>query len=122
MPLFAFANAGVKIDLSLQHAEIGFGLLAGTNVRQTTWYCDGCVDCCEHGDREASSGCKLEILARVWISRRNWFHHVIIHCHVGVRDLALVDAAKRGIIAGSLFAGIAGAVLLRVDRSLRDVN
>src|SRR5258708_25741323 len=29
MPLFAFANAGVKIDLSLQHAEIGFGILAG---------------------------------------------------------------------------------------------
>src|SRR6185369_2282319 len=29
MPLFAFANAGVRIDLSLQHAEIGFGILAG---------------------------------------------------------------------------------------------
>ena len=29
MPLFAFANAGVKIELSLQHAEIGFGILAG---------------------------------------------------------------------------------------------
>src|SRR5207302_8790765 len=29
MPLFAFANAGVKIDLSLQHIEIGLGVLAG---------------------------------------------------------------------------------------------
>jgi len=29
MPLFAFASAGVKFDLSLQHAEIGFGILAG---------------------------------------------------------------------------------------------
>src|SRR5207247_8635815 len=29
MPLFAFANAGVKIDLSVQHAEIGLGILAG---------------------------------------------------------------------------------------------
>src|SRR4051812_40403130 len=29
MPLFAFANAGVKIDLSTQHAEIGMGILAG---------------------------------------------------------------------------------------------
>ena len=37
-------------------------------------------------------------------------------------DTAIVAAAKRGIIAGSLFAGIAGVVLLRVDRSLRDVN
>jgi NhaA family Na+:H+ antiporter len=37
-------------------------------------------------------------------------------------DAALVDAAKRGIVAGSLLAGIAGAVLLRVVRPLRDVN
>src|SRR6266436_2985161 len=29
MPLFAFVNAGVKIDLSMQHAEIGLGILAG---------------------------------------------------------------------------------------------
>jgi Na+:H+ antiporter, NhaA family len=29
-------------------------------------------------------------------------------------DAALVDAAKRGIVAGSLLAGIAGAVLLRM--------
>src|SRR5262249_15615489 len=29
MPLFAFANAGVEIDLSVQHAEIGFGILSG---------------------------------------------------------------------------------------------
>ena len=39
-----------------------------------------------------------------------------------VEARAAVDAAKRGIIAGSLLAGIAGAVLLRVGRSLRDVN
>jgi Na+/H+ antiporter NhaA len=31
-------------------------------------------------------------------------------------DSALVDAAKRGIIIGSLFAGIAGAVMLKIDR------
>src|SRR6266480_3444669 len=29
MPLFAFANAGVRIDLSIQHAEIGLGVLTG---------------------------------------------------------------------------------------------
>src|SRR6059058_1909890 len=29
MPLFAFANAGVKINLSAQHLEIGLGVLAG---------------------------------------------------------------------------------------------
>ena len=37
-------------------------------------------------------------------------------------DIALVYAAERGIIAGSLFAGVAGAVMLRSGRSLRHVN
>jgi Na+/H+ antiporter NhaA len=37
-------------------------------------------------------------------------------------DTPLVYAAKRGIIAGSLLAGIVGALSLRVSRSFRDVN
>ena len=37
-------------------------------------------------------------------------------------DTASVNAAKRGIITGSLLAGVAGAVMLRSGRSLRDVN
>jgi NhaA family Na+:H+ antiporter len=35
-------------------------------------------------------------------------------------DSTLVDAAKRGIIVGSLVAGVAGAVLLRMSPVLRD--
>jgi NhaA family Na+:H+ antiporter len=35
-------------------------------------------------------------------------------------DGTLVDAAKRGIIVGSLVAGVAGAVLLRTSPILRD--
>jgi Na+/H+ antiporter NhaA len=38
------------------------------------------------------------------------------------QDTASVDAAKRGIVAGWLLAGIAGAVLLRMGRCLRDVS
>ena len=37
-------------------------------------------------------------------------------------DMALVNAAKRGIIAGSLLAGVAGALMVRVVRPLRDAN
>src|SRR6058998_1533017 len=37
-------------------------------------------------------------------------------------DTALVDAAKRGIIAGSLLAGVAGAVMLQMGRALRDAK
>ena len=35
-------------------------------------------------------------------------------------DGTLVDAAKRGIIVGSLVAGVAGAVVLRMSPVLRD--
>jgi len=35
-------------------------------------------------------------------------------------DSALLDAAKRGIIVGSLIAGVAGAVLLKMSPVLRD--
>jgi NhaA family Na+:H+ antiporter len=37
-------------------------------------------------------------------------------------DPALVDGAKRGIIVGSLLAGLAAALMLRADRPLRDVD
>ena len=62
MPLFTFANAGVKIDLSLFIAMLAF------------------------------------------------------------EDTALVDAAKGGIIVGSLLAGVAGAVLLKIGLALRDAK
>jgi NhaA family Na+:H+ antiporter len=37
-------------------------------------------------------------------------------------DTTLVDAAKLGIIAGSVLAGVAGAVMLWAGRSLGDAN
>jgi Na+/H+ antiporter NhaA len=37
-------------------------------------------------------------------------------------DLASVNAAKRGIIVGSLLAGVAGAVMLRTGRVSRDAK
>ena len=37
-------------------------------------------------------------------------------------DTALVDAAKQGIIAGSLLAGVAGAVVLKMRPPLRDAK
>ena len=122
MPLFAFANAGVKIDLSAHHAEIGFGILSGLVF-----------------------GKPLGIMVFAWMAVKtgiaklpravNWRSLLGYACLAGIgftmslfiamlafEDTTLVDAAKRGIIAGSILAGIAGAVLLRVARSLRDVE
>jgi NhaA family Na+:H+ antiporter len=122
MPLFAFANAGVKIDLSLQHAEIGLGILTGLMFGKPL------------GIMIAAS-----IAVKTGIARLpqdvNWRSLLGYACLAGIgftmslfvtmlafEEPVLVDAAKRGIIAGSLLAGIAGAVMLRVGRHLRDVN
>jgi len=37
-------------------------------------------------------------------------------------EAALIDAAKRGIIAASLFAGVAGAIMLRMQPALRNAK
>ena len=49
-----------------------------------------------------------------------WATHFI--AMLAFDDMALVYAAKRGIIVGSLLAGLAGALMLRAGRLLRDVD
>ena len=93
-----------------------------TGVRQTTWNHDGGVDCCEDGDCEASSGCKLGFLFGYGFLAGIGFTMSLFIAMLAFDDMALVYAAERGIIAGSLLAGIAGAVILRAGRSLRHVN
>lgn len=85
MPLFAFANAGVKISLSFQHAEITLGVLTGAHHRKTAWDYGSGVSCRESGDGEASRGGGLDILARLRVPCGDWIHHVTIYCDAGVR-------------------------------------
>ena len=120
MPLFAFANAGVKIDLSLQHAEIGLGVLAGLMFGKPLGIIAAAV---------------IAVKSRIASLPRNvnWTSLFGYACLAGIGftmslfiatlafdDADLVDAAKRGIIAGSLVAGVAGAVLLKMSPVLRD--
>jgi NhaA family Na+:H+ antiporter len=120
MPLFAFANAGVKITLSMEHAGIGLGVLAGLVF-----------------------GKPLGIFTAAWIAVKsgiaalpeavNWRSLLGYACLAGIGftmslfiamlafdQPALVDSAKRGIIVGSLFAGVAGALILKMRPGLRD--
>ena len=120
MPLFAFANAGVKIDLSLQHTEIGLGVLIGLMFGKPLGIIAAAV---------------IAVKSRIASLPRNvnWTSLFGYACLAGIGftmslfiatlafdDAELVDAAKRGIIAGSLVAGVAGAVLLKMSPVLRD--
>jgi Na+:H+ antiporter, NhaA family len=119
MPLFAFANAGAKIDLSLQHAEIGFGILAGLTFGKPFGIMMAALIAVKMGVARLPQAVNWGSLLGYGFLAGIGFTMSLFIAMLAFDDTALVDAAKRGIIAGSLLAGVAGAVMLRAARSLR---
>ena len=122
MPVFAFANAGVKIELSLQHAEIGFGILSGLLFGKPLGIVMFAVIAVKMGIAKLPQAVTWRSLVGYACLAGIGFTMSLFVAMLAFEDTALVDAAKRGVIAGSLLAGIAGAALLKMGRTLRDVN
>ena len=122
MPLFAFANAGVKIDLSLQHAEIGFGILAGLVFGKPLGIMMAALIAVKTGIARLPEAVNWRSLLGYGFLAGIGFTMSLFIAMLAFDDTASVNAAKRGIIAGSLLAGVAGAVMLRVGRALRDAK
>jgi NhaA family Na+:H+ antiporter len=122
MPLFAFANAGVKIDMSLQHSEIGFGILAGLLFGKPLGIMMFALLAVKTGIASLPQAVNWRSLLGYAFLAGIGFTMSLFIAMLAFDDMASVDAAKRGIIAGSLLAGVAGAVMLRSSRPLRDVN
>ena len=120
MPLFAFANAGVKIDLSLQHAEIGFGILAGLVFGKPLGIMMAALIAVKTGIARLPQAVSWRSLFGYACLAGIGFTMSLFVAMLAFADSALVDAAKRGIIVGSLVAGVAGAVLLRMSPVLHD--
>src|SRR5215472_394534 len=122
MPLFAFANAGVKFDLSLQHAEVGFGILAGLLFGKPLGVMMFALIGVKTGIASLPQAVNWRSLLGCACLAGIGFTMSLFVAMLAFEDKALVYAAKRGIIAGSLLSGIAGALLLRTDRPIRDGN
>ena len=122
MPLFAFANAGVKIDLSLQHAEIGFGIIAGLLFGKPLGITMFALLAVKTGMATLPQAVNWRSLLGYACLAGIGFTMSLFIDMLAFEDTAMVDAAKRGILVGSLLAGIAGALLLKTGRSLRDAN
>jgi Na+:H+ antiporter, NhaA family len=122
MPLFAFANAGVKIDLSVQHIEIGLGVLTGLVFGKPLGIMMAALIAVKMGVARLPQGVNWRSLLGYAFLAGIGFTMSLFIAMLAFDDTALVDAAKRGIIAGSLLAGVAGAVMLRVGRALRDAK
>jgi Na+:H+ antiporter, NhaA family len=122
MPLFAFANAGVKFDLSLQHGEIGFGILTGLMFGKPLGITIFALIAVKTGIAKLPQAVNWRSLLGYSCLAGIGFTMSLFIAMLAFEDTALVDAAKRGIVLGSLFAGIAGTVLLKMGRSLRDAS
>jgi len=122
MPLFAFANAGVKIDLSVQHLEIGLGVLTGLVFGKPLGIMMATLIAVKMGIARLPQAVNWRSLLGYAFLAGIGFTMSLFVAMLAFDDTALVDAAKRGIIAGSLLAGVAGAVMLRVGRALRDAK
>lgn len=120
MPLFAFANAGVKIDLSVQHIEIGLGVLAGLVFGKPVGIMMAALIAVKMGIARLPQAVSWRSLFGYACLAGIGFTMSLFVAMLAFADSTLVDAAKRGIIVGSLVAGVAGAVLLRMSSVLRD--
>jgi Na+:H+ antiporter, NhaA family len=119
MPLFAFANAGVKIDLSVQHAEIGLGVLAGLMFGKPLGIMMAALIAVKIGIARLPQAVNWSSLLGYACLAGIGFTMSLFVAMLAFADSALVDAAKRGIIIGSLLAGVAGAVMLKMSRFAR---
>ena len=122
MPLFAFANAGVKIDLSLQHIEIGLGVLAGLMFGKPLGIMIAALVAVKIGIAKLPQAVNWRSLLGYAFLAGIGFTMSLFVAMLAFEEAALIDAAKRGIIAASLFAGVAGAVMLKMRPPLRDAK
>jgi Na+:H+ antiporter, NhaA family len=122
MPLFAFANAGVKIDLSLHHAEIGLGVLAGLMFGKPLGIMIAALAAVKIGIAKLPQAVNWSSLLGYAFLAGIGFTMSLFVAMLAFEEPALIDAAKRGIIAASLLAGVAGAVILRMRPTLRNAK
>jgi NhaA family Na+:H+ antiporter len=120
MPLFAFANAGVKFDLSLQHGEVGFGILAGLLFGKPLGIMIFALIAVKTGIARLPQAVNWRSLLGCACLAGIGFTMSLFIAMLAFEDTPLVSAAKRGIIVGSLLAGVVGAVLLKMNPVLRN--
>src|SRR5205823_2373776 len=120
MPLFAFANAGVRIELSMQHAEIGLGILAGLMLGKPVGIMTAAFIAVKTGIAKLPQAVNWRSLLGYACLAGIGFTMSLFVATLAFADTGLVDAAKRGIIIGSLLAGVVGAVIVKIGP--RDAN
>jgi NhaA family Na+:H+ antiporter len=113
MPLFAFSNAGVSIGGELADVSVALGVAAGLVIGKPLGITLASYAAVRMGVASLPAGVRWATLhGYTWLGGIGFTMSLFI-AMLAFEDPALVDAAKIGIIGGSLLAGVAAALLLR---------
>jgi NhaA family Na+:H+ antiporter len=114
MPLFAFANAGVKLTLPSRGGEIAIGALVGLVIGKPLGIMTAALFAVKSGVAKLPHATGwTSLLGYAWLAGIGFTMSLFI-AMLAFDETASVDAAKLGILAASLLAGIAGAFVLRL--------
>ena len=120
MPLFAFANAGVRIGGPLQYVEVTVGVLLGLVIGKPIGIAAAAFVSVKSGIAKLPRGVGWgSLLGYAWLAGIGFTMSLFI-AMLAFDETGPVHAAKSGILAGSLLAGIAGAIVLRIAAGVRN--
>jgi NhaA family Na+:H+ antiporter len=120
MPLFAFANAGVTVGLPIQHAEIAVGVLVGLVLGKPLGIMAAALLAVKSGVARLPHAVGwTSLLGYAWLAGIGFTMSLFI-AMLAFDETAPIGAAKLGIIGGSLAAGVAGAIVLRIASGFRN--
>jgi NhaA family Na+:H+ antiporter len=120
MPLFAFANAGVKLTFPIQHAEIAIGALVGLVIGKPLGIMAAALLAVKSGVARLPHAVGwTSLLGYAWLAGIGFTMSLFI-AMLAFHETAPADAAKLGVLAGSLVAGVAGAIVLRIASGFRN--
>ena len=120
MPLFAFANAGVRIGGPIEHAEIALGVLAGLIIGKPLGITAAALVAVKSGIAKLPNDVSWASLVGYACLAGIGFTMSLFIAMLAFDDVAPLGAAKIGILAGSILAAGGGAIILKtIGRSER---
>jgi NhaA family Na+:H+ antiporter len=113
MPLFAFANAGVRIGGPIEHAEIALGVMAGLIIGKPLGITAAALVTVKSGIAKLPDNVSWASLVGYACLAGIGFTMSLFIAMLAFDDVAPLGAAKKGILAGSLLAGVVATVILK---------
>ena len=113
MPLFAFANAGVRIGGPIEHAEIALGVMAGLIIGKPLGITAAALVTVKSGIAKLPDNVSWASLVGYACLAGIGFTMSLFIAMLAFDDVAPLGAAKTGILAGSLLAGVVATVILK---------